>query len=116
MKYNPRTIRERTAQLGYILNLESEIMKARGEHGIYTRTDKAKKILWQYEINIFGCRACDLEFGYPKEWEKIPFTSKEYQGKEKRYTIIDIIEFFRNPRNSKIMREFKYYQSYPIIK
>ena len=77
----PRTLRQRTAQLGNIAMIEGDLMKKRGERGVMKRTNKAKHILWQYEINLFGCRALDLPFGFTKEQETTPFTTAQFQGK-----------------------------------
>lgn len=77
-----RTLRERITQLGRICNTEAELMKQRNQHGIMTRANIAKHILWKYEINIFGCRGCDLECDFPRYLKEIPFTNAQYQGKQ----------------------------------
>ena len=76
-----RTLKQRISQLGNIAIIEGELMKKRKQHGVMPRTNRAKRILWQYEINLYGCRACDLEFGFPEEWENVPFSAAQFQGK-----------------------------------
>ena len=78
-----RTLLNRIAQLGNIAMIECEMMRKRNQRGVMHRTNKAKKILWQYEINLFGVRGCDLPYGLPKEWENIPFSSDEFKGVQK---------------------------------
>ena len=78
-----RTLKQRISQLGNIAIIEGELMKKRKQHGVMPRTNRAKRILWQYEINLFGVRGCDLPFGLPKEWENIPFSSDEFKGVKK---------------------------------
>lgn len=83
-----RTFAERTAQLGRIALLELELTKRNNPRSTkpqpQPRTNKAKRILWQYEINVFGVRSCDLEFGYEGEqkriYENVRFTSEQFQG------------------------------------
>lgn len=92
-----RTLRERITQLGRICNTEGELMKQRNQHGIMPRTNIAKHILWKYEINIFGCRGCDLEFDFPSYLKDIPFTNAQYQGKKKpSKTAMLHINIFKN--------------------
>ena len=76
-----RTYNQRVAQLGHIAEIEGDLMKKRGQTGVMPRTNKAKHILWQYSINLFGCRELDLEFGFTKEQKEIPFTTEQFQGK-----------------------------------
>lgn len=76
-----RTLMQRITQLGNIAMIEGDLMKKRGQHGFMPRTNKAKHILWQYQINLFGCRELDLEFGFPKTMKETPFTTEQFQGK-----------------------------------
>ena len=79
-----RTLNERIAQLGRILILESDLMKKRNQHGAMPRTNKAKRILWQYQINIFGflptCEdqylSNEIKTAYAKK-----YTTAQFQGK-----------------------------------
>lgn len=75
-----RTLSNRIAQLGNIAMIECEMMRKRNQSGVMNRTNKAKQILWQYEINLFGVRGCELPYGLLKEWENIPFSSDEFKG------------------------------------
>lgn len=52
-----RTFANRIEQLGRIAAIELEIIKRNKRNNRpapMPRTNKAKRILWQYEINIFG--------------------------------------------------------------
>ena len=77
----PMTLRQRLTQLGNIAMIECDLMKHRKQHGVMPRTNKAKHILWQYEINLFGVRECDLEFGFSNEQKNMMFTTAQFQGK-----------------------------------
>ena len=79
-----RTFLERTTQLGYIAHLEHELMTQRNQHGVMPRTNKAKRILWQYEINVFGHKLgaediC-LNGNLKTIWENDKFTTSQFQG------------------------------------
>lgn len=52
-----RTFADRIEQLGRIAAIESELIKRNKRNNRpapMTRTNNAKRILWQYSINVFG--------------------------------------------------------------
>lgn len=86
----PRTFAERATQLGRISILELELTKRNNPRSwremSQPRTAAAKRILWQYQINVFGVRSCDLDYGFEGEQERIYnevfFTTAQFQGKK----------------------------------
>ena len=78
-----RTFMERVTQLGNIANIEGDLMKKRGQHGIMPRTKRAKAILKTYERNVFG-RVLDISgFSQKDEWvsEHERHSNAEWQGR-----------------------------------
>ena len=85
-----RTFAERTTQLGRIAHLELELIKRDHKRNWRNRqmprTNKAKRILWQYETNVFGriATAEDIcESGeFKTNWQSIKYTTAQFQGKK----------------------------------
>ncbi len=76
-----RTFANRIEQLGRIAFLEGEIMRRNHQHGVMKRTNKAKRILWQYMTNVFG-RVLDTTNPADKAATTArSYTPAQFQGK-----------------------------------
>ncbi len=79
-----RTFANRIEQLGRIAAIELEIIKRNKRNNRpaqMPRTNKAKRILWQYEINIFG-RVLDTTNPADKaETTARSYTATQFQGR-----------------------------------
>lgn len=80
-----RTFANRIEQLGRIARMELELIKRNKRNNrpaSMPRTNKAKRILWQYSINIFG-RVLDTT--NPADKEELSarsYTTAQFQGKQ----------------------------------
>jgi len=82
-----RTFANRIEQLGRIATLELELIKRNKRNNRpapMPRTNKAKRILGQYEINIFG-RVLDTTNPTDKEATTArSYTAAQFQGKQEK--------------------------------
>ena len=83
-----RTFEERCTQLGRIALMELHLTKRNKRSRKpqpQPRTNKAKRILWEYEKNVFGFRlsAEQICLGgeYKEVWETKKFTTEQFQGR-----------------------------------